>query len=86
MKVAHQLLYPQLPVSNTSYDPMKAVHLLDYAPEKKLKLVVINFRVIKEMTKDTLKDFKAHSWLLRISYRVSMRNEFCCHVLYSTNE
>ncbi|KAI0777496.1 NAD(P)-binding protein [Trametes elegans] len=52
-----------LPAGNTSYDPSKATHLIQYAPEKQRKLLGIKFRTLEETTKDTIEDFKARGWL-----------------------
>lgn len=60
--VAHRL-YPQLPAGNTTYDPAKATHFIQYAPDKQRKLLGVPFRTFEETTKDTLEDFKARGWL-----------------------
>ncbi|OSD07837.1 NAD-P-binding protein [Trametes coccinea BRFM310] len=62
VSAAHRL-DSRLPAGNTSYDPTKAVHLVQYSSDKERRLLGIKFRSIEETTKDTLEDFKARGWL-----------------------
>ncbi|KAI0690651.1 NAD(P)-binding protein [Cerioporus squamosus] len=62
VNVAHRL-YSKLPAGNTSYDPAKAVHLLNYDTSKERKLFGIKFRTMEETTKDTIEDFVKRGWI-----------------------
>ncbi|OSD07838.1 NAD-P-binding protein [Trametes coccinea BRFM310] len=53
----------RLPAGNKSYDPTKAVHLIQYSPDKERRILGIQFRSLEETTKDTIDDFKARGWL-----------------------
>ncbi|KAI0635002.1 NAD-P-binding protein [Trametes polyzona] len=62
VNAAHKL-NPKIPAGNTSYDPAKATHLFQYAPDKQRRILGVPFRSLEETTKDTLEDFKARGWL-----------------------
>ncbi|KAI0746594.1 NAD-P-binding protein [Daedaleopsis nitida] len=62
VSAAHRWLN-KLPVGNTSYDPSKAQHILQYDNSKGIKILGITYRSIDEVTKDSLDDFKARGWL-----------------------
>ncbi|OJT14835.1 hypothetical protein TRAPUB_8629 [Trametes pubescens] len=62
VSAAHRL-EPKLPAGNTAYDPSKATHLFQYAPEKERRLLGVPFRTLEQTTKDILDDFKARGWL-----------------------
>ena len=53
----------KLPAGNTAYDPTQAVHLLRYDNRKGIATLGIKYRSIEEVTRDSLKDFKARGWL-----------------------
>ncbi|KAI0827010.1 NAD-P-binding protein [Trametes gibbosa] len=62
VNVAHRL-DPKVPAGNTAYDPAKAEHFFQYAPEKERKILGVPFRTLEQTTKDTLDDLRARGWL-----------------------
>ncbi|TFK81177.1 NAD(P)-binding protein [Polyporus arcularius HHB13444] len=62
VNIAHRL-YPKLPAGNTSYDPAKAVHMIQYDTSKERKLFGIKYHTAEEMTRDTLEDFIKRGWI-----------------------
>ena len=55
--------YSSIPAGNTEYDPAKATHYIQYAPEKQQQLLGVKFKTLEETAKDSLDDLKARGWL-----------------------
>ncbi|KAI1798359.1 NAD(P)-binding protein [Ganoderma leucocontextum] len=53
----------KFPEGNTSYDPSKAIHAVQYDNRKGIATLGIKYRGIDELTRDSLEDFKARGWL-----------------------
>ena len=51
------------PLGDQSYDPAKAVHMLDFDNSKSIKLLGLKYRGIQETTSDIVEDLKARGWL-----------------------
>ncbi|THG95051.1 hypothetical protein EW026_g6529 [Hermanssonia centrifuga] len=52
-----------LPAGNTSYDPSKAVHQINYDVSKADKLLGLKYIGVKESTKDMIAQFKEEGWI-----------------------
>ena len=51
------------PLGDQSYDPAKAVHMLNFDNSKSIKLLGLKYRGIQETTSDIVVDLKARGWL-----------------------
>lgn len=51
------------PLGDQSYDPAKAVHMLNFDNSKSIKLLGLKYREIQETTSDIVVDLKARGWL-----------------------
>ena len=60
---AAHAIEPSLTAGNTSYDPEKAVHLVQYNVTKSEKLFGIKYITKEESTKDIIANFKEKKWI-----------------------
>lgn len=63
VSAAHSLRPSLVPEGNTSYDPTKAVHMIQYDTTKEAKIFGLKFRSKLDTTRDLIADFEARGWL-----------------------
>ena len=51
------------PLGDQSYDPAKAVHMLNFDNSKSITLLGLQYRSIQQTTSDIIEDMKARGWL-----------------------